>query len=382
MVIDCIYNIKNKYQFFVNIFLFCNMMNLNDEILIELDIDVKKRINLYTNDNDYNYNWFEIKYQLNVDIVKFYIKINYDDNFFKLKSYKPEKTLPYNYDVIEKNNSYYVDSEINIYDYKNFYIEINKNINSKFIENITIEIITQSNYVIKKNIFVYFNPLSKINEIVTYNDKNNKLSDEMQQFMYNSINFDNLVISDILYLKSIIATLQYNNINVEKIQFAQNNQYFDLLTQNGQIKLILKYPLIEYKDDNLLLTINTSYSYNNHTYSFDKLFNFKINKYYIPLTLTDQNYFSYVGDSCWLQYYSTKLLPNTIKLFKLNAHNNYELIESDLPASFFIPKESGTYRLLIYNYFDKIESSKYIVENKPLMQTFIENFIGFCKSNQ
>jgi hypothetical protein len=361
--------------------LMINMLHINDEIFVELNIDIKKRINLYNNDNDHNYNWFEVKYEMNVDTIKFYIKIDYDDQLYTLKSYKPEKTLPYNYDTIEKNKAYYVDSLSNIDDYKNFYIEINKKTIKSFTDKISIEIVTQSNYVIRKNITVYFNPLSKMNDIVTYNENNIDFDKEVQNFMYNSINFDNLVVSDILYPESIVATLQYNNINIQNIKFTVNNKYFDLVTINDLIRLILKYPLIKCNDEYIIVNVNTTYTYQNKIITFDKSFNFKINKYYTPLVKIDQNNFVYVNESCWLQYTCTKLLPVTIKLFKQNSNGDYELYDTELSASFFIPKEKGIYRLLIYNYFDKIESSKYIVEDKPMMQSLLEKFIEFCKSN-
>lgn len=335
-------------------------------------LDINKNIYIYKNDNFKN-NYFDINYiaNKNYDIIRFNITFNYDENLFDIICYKPEKTVPYNYEKVINGQIQQINYPSDISDYKNFFIKIKKN-DISFSSKITINIVTQNNTNILKTMDCYYNVFENSNVIDESIDSN---------LIYNGILFDNNYISDILHVGSYVSKLSYLNLT-ENLTFDTNNEYVCLKQDGDNNNLILKKPLINYKDDYLTVLLIISYTYNNIKYTFEKPFNFKINKNYFQLTKINQNYNTYVGEPCWLTYNGPKLLHHTINLYKYNDNLNiYELFENDLTIPLFIPQDIGTYKLIIYNYFDRIESVKYFVTNKPITQQIIEMFSVICKSN-
>jgi len=334
-----------------------------------MDINVPNIINLINyEEKNLNYlqsedqlmnnktNWFSINYISFLN--NFSLRMVYNSELITIKNYCPMKTIPYDFDIIKDNINYDISINDNFDEFKNYYIKIN-NTNVDFSSEITIQIFTTNNQVIKKNIIIHF--------------KNDNLYD------IENITFDNLTVDNILYKNSIIGTLQNYKLNYI---FNIDNDFIDLIKINNSVKLILKNNINKINDEFIDITLNILYK-KSETISiqFYKDFKIIINKIYKPLVKIDQNYYSYINTPCWITYDCNNSLDINISIFKKN-NNLLQKINSNLISPLFIPTETGDYIFVINTFFDKIESDVIKVIDKSVQLQIVEQLFGCCASNQ
>lgn len=300
----------------------------NRDNMSEIKITIKKRINLYEKDNDNKYNWLDIEYD-NIS-ENFQIKFIYENNLFLIKNYLPNKTLPYNFNLLETNVLYNVkkcnddNDDEDIVNFTNFYIERLNEAKDSFNSNVIIEI-KINDIIITKKVLIHYNPLSKYNELVS-NDEiqyNNPL--DINDF---SINFSNLSINDLILPGTIISYLTHNLLGYESISFSIINKYLDIINNNNILMLVAKERINNLINDYLDFTLNIIIRQNNTLNCFTKNFKLKIIKQYVPLIKLDQNHGGYVNEPCWLTFHCTNIIPINIDLYK-KEDDKYILIEKD-----------------------------------------------------